>query len=64
MDENQQFEVFQIQGEGSYDFVTEEVANDESILLLCEDDVEQNIKPDVQIEGSSLLSFPFFMFLD
>lgn len=59
MDDKIKFEVINIQEDEVFEFVTEEVANDEEMFVLCEED-EQNTKSDSQNDGKITLFIHIF----
>lgn len=50
MDEETNFEVIDIEEGEVYEYITEEVTNDEPVYVLC-DETEHNIKSESQIDG-------------
>lgn len=56
MDEETNFEVIDIEEGEVYEYITEEVINDDPVYVLC-DDSEQNIKSESQIDGKFLFFF-------
>lgn len=59
MDDKIKFEIIDIQEDEVFEFVTEEVANDEEMFVLCEED-EQNTKSDSQNAGKIFLFINIF----
>lgn len=57
MDEETNFEVIDIEEGEVYEYITEEVTNDEPVYVLC-DETELNIKSESQIDSK----FFFFIF--
>lgn len=57
MDEETNFEVIDIEEGEVYEYITEEVTNDEPVYVLC-DETELNIKSESQI-GSKFFFFHF-----
>lgn len=56
MDEETNFEVIDIEEGEVYEYITEEVTNDEPVYVLC-DETELNIKSESQIDSKFFFSF-------